>query len=125
MRLKTVLAGVTVACGLTAASTAGATANIMWCVGDPPAQVSSASGTQFNVNTQIYSTVAHQHLSQYLETVTTTPDGSGGTLVTVDVEGPAGQYFTVVASVHKGKGTISAQSSGTGEVFVVLDVPIA
>jgi len=124
MRFKTVLAGVTVACGLTLASTGGASANIMWCVGDPPAQVSSASGTQFNVNTQIFSSVAHQHLSQYPETVTTAPDGSGGTLVTVDVQGPA-QYFTVVASVHKGKGTISAQSSGSGEVLVVLDVPIA
>ena len=41
------------------------------------------------------------------------------------VIGPAGQYVTVVASVSRGKGTLSAQNSGSGEVVVLLDVPIA
>ena len=124
MKVKTVLAGVAVACGLTAASTAGASANIMWCVGDPPLQMSSPAGTNFTVNTQFFTTDSKQHLSQQLtEKVTSTPDGHGGTLVTVEVFGPAGQNVTVVASVNKFK--VSAQASGAGDVIVQLDVPVA
>ena len=124
MKLKTVLAGAAVACGLTVVSAGGAAANIMWCVGDPPLQMSSPSGTNFTVNTQFYTTDSKQHLSQELtEEVTTAPDGHGGTLVTVEVFAPAGQNLTVVASVNKYK--VSAQASGAGDVIVRLDVPVA
>jgi hypothetical protein len=124
MKLKTVLASAAVACGLTVASTGGVAANVMWCVGDPPLQMSSPSGTNFTVNTQFYTTDSKQHLSQQLtEEVTTVSDGHGGTLVTVEVFGPAGESITVVASVNKYK--VSAQASGTGDVIVQLDVPVA
>ena len=124
MKFKTVLTGVAVACGLLAASPAGASANVMWCVGDPPVQMSSPSGTNFTVNTQVYTSDSKQHLSQLLtEEVTSTPDGSGGTLVRVEVFVPAGQNVTVVASVNKYK--VSSQASGVGDVVVMLDVPLA
>ena len=124
MKLKTVLASAAVACGLTVASAGGAAANVMWCVGDPPLQLSSAGGTNFTVNTQFYTTDSKQHLSQQLtEEVTSAPDGHGGTLVTVEVFGPAGQSVTVVASLNKYK--LSAQASGKGDVIVQLDVPVA
>ncbi len=124
MKLKTVLAGGAAACGLLAASPAGASANIMWCVGDPPEQMSSPSGTNFTVNTQVYTTNSRQHLSQQItEEVTSAPDGSGGTLVTVTVFGPRGQNLSVIASVYKYG--VSAQASGSGDVVVTLDVPVA
>ena len=124
MKFKTVLAGGAIACGLLAASPAVASANVMWCVGDPPVQMSSPSGTNFTVNTQVYTSDSKQHLSQQLtEEVTSTPDGSGGTLVRVEVFVPAGQNVTVVASVNKYK--VSGQASGVGDVVVTLDVPVA
>ena len=124
MKLKTVLAGGAVACGLLAASPAAASANVMWCVGDPPVQMSSPSGTNFTVNTQVYTSDAKQHLSQQMtEEVTSSPDGSGGTLVRVEIFVPAGQNVTVVASVNKYK--VSSQASGAGDVVVTLDVPVA
>jgi hypothetical protein len=123
-RLRAVLAGAAVAGGLTVATAAGASANIMWCVGDPPLQMSSPSGTNFTVGTQIYTTGSKQHLAQQLtEEVVSTPDGNGGTLVTVTVFGPAAQPITVVAAVQKYK--VSAQASGIGTVNVTLDVPVA
>jgi hypothetical protein len=124
MRLKTLFASGAVACGLTVATAAGASANIMWCVGDPPVQMTSTSGTNFTVGTQIFTTGSKQHLSQHVtEVVTSRPDGHGGTLVTVDIKGPAGQQMSVVASVQKFK--VSGQASGTGDVSVTLDVPVA
>ena len=124
MKLRTAVVGAAAACGLTVMSAGGAAAIVMWCVGDPPVQMSSASGTNFTVNTQIYTTDSKQHLSQQLtEEVTSTPDGHGGTLVTVEVFAPAGQNVSVVASVNKLK--VSAQASGAGDVIVQLDVPVA
>ena len=124
MRLKTLLAGGGLACGLTVATAVGASANIMWCVGDPPVQISTASGTNFTVGAQIFTTGAKQHLSQQVtEVVTSAPDGHGGTLVTVEIKGPAGQAMTIVASVNKYK--VSGQASGIGDVVVTLDVPTA
>src|SRR5262249_12896700 len=112
MKLKTLLAGGAGACGRTVASTAGASASVLWCVGDPPVQMSSPSGTNFTVGTQIFTSGSKQHLSQQVdELVTSAPDGHGGTLVTVEILGPAGQQMTVVASVNKYK--VSAQASGT------------
>jgi hypothetical protein len=127
MRLRTLLVAGALALGLMAAGSASASANIMWCVGDPPVQVASTTGTQFVVNVQLYtsSPSTKKLLGQFTEAVTTTADGSGGTLVTVVVTGPAGKYVTVVASVNRGKGTVSAQGSGSGEIVVLLDVPIA
>ena len=127
MRLRTLLVAGALALCLMAAGSASASANIMWCVGDPPVQVASTTGTQFVVNVQLYSSSpsARQLLQQFTETVTTGDDGSGGTLVTVQVTGPAGRYVTVVASVNRGRGPLSAESSGSGEIVVLLDVPIA
>jgi hypothetical protein len=124
VKFKTVLAGGAVACGLLAASSTVVSANVMWCVGDPPVQMSSPSGTNFTVGTQIFTSGNKQHLSQQVdEIVTSTPDGHGGTLVTVEIQGPAGQAMTVVASVNKYK--VSGQASGVGDVVVTLDVPVA
>jgi len=124
VKFRTMLAGGAVACGLMVASTAGASANVMWCVGDPPVQMSSPAGTNFTVSTQIYTTGDKQHLSQLVdEIVTSSPDGHGGTLVTVEIQGPSGQPMTVIASVNKFK--VSGKASGTGDVVVTLDVPVA
>ena len=124
MKVKTVVLGAVLACGLAAASTAGASANVMWCVGDPPVQMSTPTGTNFTVGTQIYTSGDKQHLAQEVnEVVTSTSDGHGGTLVTVEIQGPAGQEMTLVASVRKYK--VSGQASGVGDVTVTLDVPVA
>ncbi len=108
------------------AAPATASANIMWCTGDPPVQVVSPTGTRFVVNTYVYASVAHSGLhGQTQISVTSSPDGAGGTLVRVDAYPPAGQYVTVVATVQRVQGNISARASGKNHLILVIDVPIA
>jgi hypothetical protein len=125
MRLRTWLIGGAMAGVLMAAAPASASANIMWCVGDPPSQIVSATGTRFVVNTSVYASSSHLHLAtQYTVATTAAPDGRGGTLVTVEVRSPAGQYLTVVSSVQRSNGSVTGRGSGSGDIVVVLDVPI-
>jgi hypothetical protein len=74
---KLVLAG-GVAGALMAAVPGGASANIMWCVGDPPAQLTTSTGTRFVVNTYVYAEGPHSKLAS-LTTVdaTAAPDAAG------------------------------------------------
>ena len=124
MKVKRLLAGAVVACGMLVASPAVASANIMWCVGDPPVQMKSPSGTNFTVTTQIFTSGDRLRLSQLVEeVVVSTPDGHGGTLVTVEILGPADQAMMVVASVYKYK--VANVAAGVGVVRVTLDVPVA
>jgi hypothetical protein len=128
MRLKRVLGGAAAACALLVGSAATASANIMWCIGDPPEQVTSASGTQFVVNTQIYASGPKTHLNLSHSTTTTSwsqPDGHGGTLVTVEVQGPSSQQLTVVVTYNAVKNAVSNQATGIGTVIVQLDIPIS
>lgn len=122
---KLVLAG-GVAGSLLAAAPGSASANIMWCVGDPPAQLTTSTGTRIVVNTYVYADGPHRKLAaQTTVDATSAPDGAGGTLITLVVHAPAGQVVTVVASVQRGEGDLSAQASGSGDFTMVLDVPIA
>lgn len=126
MRFRRLLLAGGAAGALIAAVPGTASANIMWCVGDPPTQVSTATGTRLVVNTYVYAQGPHSKLHG-LTTVDaeSAPDGKGGTLITVVVHAPSGQYVTVVVAVQRGRGTLSTQASGTGDFTMVLDVPIA
>ena len=126
MKLRALVVAGAVACGLVVAAPAGASANIMWCTGDPPVQVLTPTGTRFVVNTYVYADAPHTGLhGQTQVSVTTAPDGAGGTLVTVHAYPPPGQYVTVVAAVQRGQGTLSTQASGRNHLILVIDVPIA
>ncbi len=126
MKLRRLVPAGGVAAALMALAPLSASANIMWCVGDPPTQVVTPAGTRLVVNTSVYASGPALRLAgQTTLQAVTQPDGSGGTLIKVYVQAPRGQYVTVVTTVHRGQGDISDSASGEGDFTMVLDVPFA
>jgi hypothetical protein len=127
MKAKRLFVATLLAGGVSLVAGVPAAANIVWCLADPPMQVDTASGTNLTVNTTIYFDKASANLKNDVqETATTVPDGSGGTLITVQVLVPNGvQAARVVASLNKYK--ISASGNGTGGQMVTLylDAPVS
>jgi hypothetical protein len=125
MRRRNVVFGSLLAAGMLTLGQGAASANMVWCLSDPPLQVVSPGGHTLTVNTTVYVPLHSQLLdSAIVDDAITTPDGSGGTLVTVNVWIPAGvSTARVVSSVNQYK--VSAQASGTGGSIVTLhlDVP--
>ena len=90
-----------VAAGMMVLGSAGsASANIAWCLEDPPLLVQTPSGANLTVNVAVS---VLQGEAKYIKTVltdaVTAPDASGGTLVTVNVTVPA---TITVARVNAG-----------------------
>ncbi len=126
MKLRTLVPAGAVAAALMALGPVSASANIMWCVGDPPIQVVTPAGTRIMVNTYVYASAPSLRLAgQTTVQAVAQPDGSGGTLITVYVQAPQGQYVTVLTTVHRGHGDITQGASGVGDFTMVLDVPYA
>jgi len=123
---RLVLAGA-MALLLTVAVGAPASANIAWCVYDPPALVVSAEGSYVMVNNSYYFSPQEVKLARLITTETfTSPDGTGGTLITVQVQVPHGMKALYVVSANY-RYQVSAEGGGTGGTVITLnlDVPIA
>jgi len=127
MKAKRFVVATLLAGGVSLATGVPAAANLVWCMADPPVQVDTASGTNLTVNTTVYLDKASVNLKNDVqETATSAPDGSGGTLITVQVQVPQGvQAARVVASINKYK--VSASGTGTGGQLVTLylDAPVS
>jgi hypothetical protein len=125
MNVRRVVLGGLVAGVLTVGGAASASANIAWCLSDPPAQVQTASGATLSVNTSV--SVARSEV-RFLKAVhndaTTSPDGAGGTLVTVHVYLPTGiTSARIVSSVNRYAVSATAIGHGGTVVTLYLDVP--
>jgi hypothetical protein len=125
MNVRRVVLGGLVAGMLTVGGAASASANIAWCLSDPPAQVQTATGTTLSVNTSV--SVARPEV-RFLKAVrndaTTSPDGAGGTLVTVHVYLPTGiTSARIVSSVNRYAVSATAIGQGGTVVTLYLDVP--
>jgi hypothetical protein len=124
MKVGRVVAAVVAAGGLFVAGQVAASANVLWCMWDPPAHVQTASGANLTVNTLITVRQSEVHyLKQVSETAVTAPDATG-TLITVTVTLPAGiTSASVTSSVNRY--TVSATTIGHGgeAVTLYLDVP--
>lgn len=120
MRVRRVVLGAMAAGSMVLAGQAAASANIAWCVDDPPVQVQSPAGTNLVVNTQVYVPQPEVHLvRQVTDSAVSSPDGAAGTLVTVSVSLPHGVTTAkVVASVNRYN--VSATATGTGGETVIL-----
>ena len=125
MGLKRILPAAIIAAALSWAGGAPASANVMWCMSDPPLQVATPGGQTLSVNIAIYMPANQQHLARgFSDTATVASDGLGGTLVTVDVEVPSGVSSAyIVSSVNRYQ--VSANGTGQGGTVVTmyLDVP--
>ena len=125
MNVRRVVLGGLVAGVLTVGGAASASANVAWCLSDPPAQVQTATGKTLSVNTSV--SVARPEV-KYLRAVhndaATSPDGAGGTLVTVHVYLPTGiTSARIVSSVNRYAVSATAIGQGGTVVTLYLDVP--
>lgn len=127
MSAKSVVLGVVAAGGMVLGFAGPASANIAWCMEDPPVQVATATGSNLTVNTMVSVARTEVHSLRAVQTTTANaPDGRGGTLITVQVALPAGiSTATVTSSVNRYQVTASATGHGGSTVTLYLDVPAA
>lgn len=125
MRKRAVVVGA-LAAGLLAAGGPGtASANLMWCVTDPPIQVVTPGGHYLMVNNMIYLSPADRHNAKLIiDDAGTAPNGNGGTRITVHVYIPAAVHRAyVVSSNNRYQVTDAADANGGRSVTLTLDVP--
>ena len=122
MKARSVVVGALAGAAMLLAAQVPASANLAWCVFDPPMQVVSPGGNNLTINTQVYLPQGATHLkNQVQEQVFSSSDAGGGTLVTVEVFVPV--TSRVVATVNRWG--VSAAASGDGMVTLYLHVPIS
>ena len=125
MRFRKLVVAAAVAAGLMAAAPGTASANILWCMGDPPVQVVTPGGHYVVVNNYLYGSPVYRHLyRQVTADGYAVPDGGLGSLVTVKVHVPPGlAHLLVVSAQQHSKITASADGSGGEVITLTLDVP--
>jgi hypothetical protein len=125
MRKRAVLVGA-LAAGLLALGGSGtASANLVWCVTDPPIQVVTPGGHNLMVNNMLYLSPADRHKAKlFSEDAGTAPNGRGGTLVTVHVYIPAAVHGAyIISSNYRYQVHDAAGANGGRVVTLTLDVP--
>jgi hypothetical protein len=125
MKTRTLFVAGAMAVGLIAAAPGPASANILWCVGDPPVQVVTPGGNYVEINNYLYVAPAYAHLAwQITADGSAVSDGAGGSLVTVHVHVPSGPSLLYVVSAEEHY-QVSTTGSGPGgtEITLTLDVP--
>ncbi len=103
-----------------------ASANVMWCLSDPPIQVVSPGGHILSVNNMIYLSPIDRHIaSQISAGASAAADGKGGTLITVHVYIPeAAHGADVVSANYRFQVADSGATRHGGTVLTMtLDVP--
>jgi hypothetical protein len=103
-----------------------ASANVLWCDGDPPIAVVTPGGHNLMVNNMVYLSVTDRHLASLItDSATTQPNGRGGTLITVHVYIPEAIHGAfVVSSNYRYEVQDSSSTPGGGRVLTLtLDVP--
>ncbi|HXN91158.1 MAG TPA: hypothetical protein VN906_06705 [Candidatus Sulfotelmatobacter sp.] len=99
-----------------------ASANVAWCIFDPPAHVVTPGGTHITVNNTVWlPQSAADQKDQVWDEASAQSDGSGGTLISVTVHLPDGVASHVVSTVHRFH--VSTEADGQTSVFLYLDVP--
>jgi hypothetical protein len=114
------------AAGLLVLGQGTASANVMWCLSDPPIQVVTPGGHNLSVNNMIYLSPADRHIAKRItDDAIAAPDGHGGTLITVHIYVPQGAHGAhIVSSNFRYRVTDSGSSpEGVTVVTLKLDVP--
>lgn len=120
MKARSVVAGLAAAGAMVLLGAVGASANLVWCLSDPPTQVVTPGGQNVTVNSVVYLPAGSNSLKNDVsESAVTAPDGRGGTLITLYVHVPATAH--VVASVRSAH--ISTSADGGPNLTLYLDIP--
>ncbi len=127
MRLRTILPAAMIAVALSFAGGAGVSANVMWCVFDPPIQVVTPGGENLTVNNMVYIPIYDRHLaSHFAVSATAVSDGHGGTLISVHTQVAAGiSSAHIVSAVNRYQVSSAGGGGGGTVVTTMLDVPSA
>lgn len=121
MKAWSVVAGVLVAGAMLLAAQVSASANVAWCISDPPIQVVTPGGHYLTINNDVYLPPYAMHLKRSIhDAAFATLDPSGGTLVTVYVFVPERAH--VVSSANRWQ--VSDAGDGSNLVTLYLHVPI-
>jgi hypothetical protein len=126
MSKRVVLVGALAAVVFVVGGQGSASANVAWCLSDPPIQVVTPGGHTLSVNNLIYLSPVDRHIARLItDDATAAPDGRGGTLITVHVHIPAGAHgATVVSNNYRYRVTKTGGAPGGGVVLTLnLDVP--
>ncbi len=126
MRKRAVVVGALATGLLVLGGQGAASANVMWCLSDPPIQVVTPGGHYLSVNNMIYLSPVDRHIArQITDDATAAPDGRGGSLITVHVHIPAGAHgASVVSNNYRYRVAQSGGTPGGGIVLTFkLDVP--
>ena len=124
---KRLVVGTLAAAAMLVVGPANASANMAWCLSDPPIELVTPGGHNIAVNNMIFLPPMYRHvISQVTDGASTRPDGHGGTLVTVYVRIPSGVSAGHVVS-SENRFQVSSEAGGQGGVVVTLylDVPIS
>jgi hypothetical protein len=103
-----------------------ASANVMWCLSDPPIQVVTPGGHNLSVNNMIYLSPVDRHIAKQITAgASAAADGKGGSLITVRVYIPSGAHgASVVSSNYRYRVTKTDATRDGGTVLTLtLDVP--
>lgn len=122
MKARSVVAALAAAGAMVLLGAVGASANLVWCMSDPPTQVVTPGGQNVTVNSNVYLPAAFAGAKNDVsESAVTSPDGKGGTLITLYVHVPAPAH--VVATVKSLK--VSTSADGGPNLTLYLDIPIS
>ena len=123
MKARSVVIGLMAAGVLIGVGASSASANLDWCMDDPPIQVITPGGHTLTVNNTVYLPAsAWQMRNQVYDEATTAPDGHGGTLITVRVHVPSSSG-QVVSNQYRYK--VTDQGNGSYVITTYLDVPVS
>lgn len=107
--------------GVLVATSVGASANVTWCMSDPPINLTTPGGHNIVVNNMVYLPPYALHLKNGVtDGASAQADGHGATLVTVRVYVPAEAH--VVSSENRYQ--VRSERDGSSVVTLYLDVPI-
>ena len=126
MNRRVVVVGALVAGLLVLGGQGAVSANVMWCVSDPPIALVTPGGHNVTVNNMIYLSPIDRHrASSITDAASTAPDGRGGTLITVHVYIPAAVHGAFIRSSNYRYQVTDTDSTPTGGTVVTLslDVP--
>jgi hypothetical protein len=126
MRKRAVVVGALTVGLLVLGGQGAASANVMWCMSDPPIQVETPGGHNLTVNNMIYLSPVDRHIARFItDDAATAPDGRGGTLITVHIYIPRTAHGANVVSSNFRYRVSEADGTRNGETVLTLklDVP--
>lgn len=125
MRFRMLLVATALAVAFVVAAPGTASANLVWCAGDPPVQLKTPGGQYLVVNNYLYISPIYRHQAQLVTADGyAVPDGKGGSLLTIHVHVPPGlAHLYVVSAQQRYQVTSSGDGEGGSDITMTLDVP--